>query len=112
MTQKPTSGSSHTHSFPLLTFFKVLRHNRYHLSFFLHSPSHVIALELTLGRAPRSRDPPHKVLMKTLVPTFLINTFSNISSLNEAPPTIDRVSGLHKYSKAFEDMISSCLLKD
>jgi len=57
----------------------------------------ITALELTLGRAPRSRDPPHKVLMKTL---------------NEAPPAIDRESGRYKYSKAFEEMVVSCLVKD
>lgn len=71
------------------------------------------ALELTLGRAPRSRDPPHKVLMKTYVFLILISSgLTHSCSLNEAPPAMDRESGLHKYSKAFEEMVSSCLAKD
>ncbi|KZS96183.1 kinase-like protein [Sistotremastrum niveocremeum HHB9708] len=57
----------------------------------------ITALELTQGRAPRSREPPHKVLMRTL---------------NDAPPTLDRDGGPFKYSKSFQDMIEMCLAKD
>ncbi|PWN89124.1 kinase-like protein, partial [Acaromyces ingoldii] len=57
----------------------------------------ITALELTQGRAPYSRLPPVKVLMKTL---------------QEDPPTLDRTGGAHKYSKVFDDFARLCLQKD
>ncbi|KAF8708957.1 kinase-like protein, partial [Rhizoctonia solani] len=57
----------------------------------------ITALELARGRAPHSRDPPFKVLMKIL---------------QEDAPTLDRDNGAHKYSKAFKEFIDSCLAKD
>jgi len=57
----------------------------------------ITALELAQGRAPRSRDPPYKVLMRTV---------------QEEPPTLDRGGGQFKYSKAFKEVIESCLMKD
>ncbi|KAJ1308531.1 hypothetical protein OPQ81_004232 [Rhizoctonia solani] len=57
----------------------------------------ITALELSRGRAPHSREPPFKVLMKVL---------------QEDAPTLDRDNGTHKYSKAFKDFIDSCLAKD
>ncbi|KDN48151.1 hypothetical protein RSAG8_03167, partial [Rhizoctonia solani AG-8 WAC10335] len=57
----------------------------------------ITALELARGRAPHSRDPPFKVLMKIL---------------QEDAPTLDRDNGTHKYSRAFKEFIDSCLAKD
>ncbi|QRV87884.1 methionine aminopeptidase [Ceratobasidium sp. AG-Ba] len=57
----------------------------------------ITAIELARGRAPHSREPPFKVLMKIL---------------QEASPTIDRENGAHKYSKAFKEFVDSCLEKD
>ncbi|KAK7058327.1 hypothetical protein VNI00_001958 [Paramarasmius palmivorus] len=57
----------------------------------------ITALELTLGRPPRSRESPQKVLLRTI---------------QDAPPTLDRDGGEFKYSKAFQEMIESCLAKD
>ncbi|KAH7343912.1 kinase-like domain-containing protein [Rhizoctonia solani] len=57
----------------------------------------ITALELARGRAPHSRDPPFKVLMKIL---------------QEDAPTLDRDNGTHKYSKAFKEFIDACLAKD
>ncbi|KAF8922251.1 kinase-like domain-containing protein [Mucidula mucida] len=57
----------------------------------------ITALELTQGRPPRSRESPQKVLLKTI---------------QEAPPTLDREGGTFKYSRAFQEMVASCLVKD
>lgn len=57
----------------------------------------ITALELTQGRPPRSRDKPHSVLLHIV---------------RDAPPTLDRAAGVHKYSRAFQEMIASCLNKD
>ncbi|KAF9515387.1 hypothetical protein BS47DRAFT_1256322, partial [Hydnum rufescens UP504] len=57
----------------------------------------ITALELAHGRAPHSLDPPHKALMKTL---------------QNASPTLDRVGGANKYSRALKEIIDSCLSKD
>jgi serine/threonine protein kinase len=57
----------------------------------------ITALELATGHAPFAKFPPMKVLMMTL---------------SNAPPTLDREGGKHKYSKAFKDMIDMCLQKD
>ncbi|ESK98214.1 ste ste20 fray protein kinase [Moniliophthora roreri MCA 2997] len=57
----------------------------------------ITALELSLGRPPRSRESPQKVLLRTI---------------QDAPPTLDREGGQHKYSKGFQEMIESCLVKD
>ncbi|KAI8141504.1 kinase-like domain-containing protein [Fennellomyces sp. T-0311] len=54
----------------------------------------ITALELAKGHAPFAKFPPMKVLMLTL---------------SNDPPTLDRDSTKHKYSKAFKDMID-CLL--
>ncbi|TDL28768.1 kinase-like protein [Rickenella mellea] len=57
----------------------------------------ITAIELTQGRAPRSRETSATVLMKTV---------------NEAPPLFDRQGGQYKYSKAFKEVVESCLAKD
>ncbi|KAK0208447.1 kinase-like domain-containing protein [Desarmillaria ectypa] len=57
----------------------------------------ITALELTQGRPPRSRESPQKVLLKTI---------------QEAAPTLDRDGGTYKYSRAFQEMVESCLVKD
>ncbi|KAJ7225866.1 kinase-like domain-containing protein [Mycena pura] len=57
----------------------------------------ITALELAQGRPPRSREPPQRVLLKTL---------------QEAPPSLDREGGTYKYSRAFKELIDSCLVKD
>ncbi|KAJ7596624.1 kinase-like protein [Mycena floridula] len=57
----------------------------------------ITALELSQGRPPRSRESPQSVLLRTI---------------QDAPPTLDREGGNHKYSKAFQEMVQSCLVKD
>ncbi|KAI0067946.1 kinase-like protein [Artomyces pyxidatus] len=57
----------------------------------------ITALELAQGRAPRSRETPHAVLLQTV---------------QDAPPTLDRDGGVHKYSRAFKEVVEGCLLKD
>ncbi|KAI0044389.1 kinase-like protein, partial [Auriscalpium vulgare] len=57
----------------------------------------ITALELAQGRAPRSRESSHQVLLRTV---------------QDAPPTLDREGGVHKYSRAFKEIIESCLVKD
>ncbi|KDR84840.1 hypothetical protein GALMADRAFT_217914 [Galerina marginata CBS 339.88] len=57
----------------------------------------ITALELTQGRPPRSRESPQKVLLKTI---------------QEDPPTLNREGGTFKYSRAFKEVIDSCLVKD
>lgn len=57
----------------------------------------ITALELAHGRPPRSRETPQRVLLRII---------------QEAPPTLDREGGTFKYSKAFEEMIESCLVKN
>ncbi|KAJ7102285.1 kinase-like domain-containing protein, partial [Mycena belliarum] len=57
----------------------------------------ITALELTQGRPPRSRESPQRVLIKTI---------------QEAPPSLDREGGTFKYSRAFKEIVDSCLVKD
>ncbi|KAJ7139761.1 kinase-like domain-containing protein, partial [Mycena epipterygia] len=57
----------------------------------------ITALELTQGRPPRSRESPQRVLLKTI---------------QEDPPTLDREGGTFKYSRAFKELVDSCLVKD
>ncbi|EIW86406.1 kinase-like protein [Coniophora puteana RWD-64-598 SS2] len=57
----------------------------------------ITAIELTQGRPPRSRDSPHSVLLNTV---------------QGKPPTLDREHGVHQYSRAFKDIVDSCLKKD
>ncbi|KAF8202941.1 STE/STE20/FRAY protein kinase [Pholiota molesta] len=57
----------------------------------------ITALELTQGRPPRSRESPQRVLLRTV---------------QEEPPTLNRDGGVHKYSRAFKEVIDSCLVKD
>lgn len=57
----------------------------------------ITALELSSGRAPHSRLPPVKVLMRTL---------------QDDPPKLDRENGAFKYSKLFDDFVKQCLQKD
>ncbi|GBC02079.1 hypothetical protein RclHR1_04440009 [Rhizophagus clarus] len=57
----------------------------------------ITALELATGNAPFAKYPPLKVIMVTL---------------SKEPPTLDRDSTKHKYTKTFKDMIDMCLHKD
>jgi len=57
----------------------------------------ITALELAQGRPPNSRDPSHKALLKII---------------QDAPPTLDREQAHNKFSKAFSEMVDSCLVKD
>ncbi|KAI8923060.1 kinase-like domain-containing protein [Entophlyctis helioformis] len=57
----------------------------------------ITAIELAYGHAPYAKFPPLKVLMLTL---------------QNEPPTLDRDITKNKYSKAFKEMIDSCLKKD
>ncbi|KAI0304676.1 kinase-like domain-containing protein [Russula brevipes] len=57
----------------------------------------ITALELAQGRAPRSRESSRTVL-------------SHI--VQAAPPTLDREGGVHKYSRAFKEVVERCLVKD
>lgn len=57
----------------------------------------ITAMELATGHAPYAKFPPLKVLMLTL---------------SRDPPTLNRGTCKHKYSKCFKEMIDSCLQKD
>ncbi|EIN13654.1 kinase-like protein [Punctularia strigosozonata HHB-11173 SS5] len=57
----------------------------------------ITAIELAQGRAPRSRESSHRVLLQIV---------------QDAPPTFKREAGPHKYSRAFQEMVESCLNKD
>lgn len=57
----------------------------------------ITALELSMGRPPNSLFAPAKLLSKTVL---------------DASPTLNRQGGRYKYSKAFEDLVNSCLKKD
>ncbi|KXN83614.1 Serine/threonine-protein kinase fray2 [Leucoagaricus sp. SymC.cos] len=57
----------------------------------------ITALELCQGRPPRSRESSKDVLLRII---------------HDAPPTLDREGGTHKYSRAFKELIDSCLEKD
>lgn len=75
---------------------EVLKSNLYDTSADIWSLG-ITALELCYGRPPYSRDPPGTVLRKVL---------------NNEAPTLDRSGGRYKYSKAFKEVIDSCLVKD
>ncbi|KAG2077062.1 kinase-like protein [Suillus decipiens] len=57
----------------------------------------ITAIELTQGRPPRSRESAHDVLLQTV---------------QGKPPKLDSVGGIHQYSRAFKDVVDSCLEKD
>ncbi|KAI0308016.1 kinase-like domain-containing protein [Multifurca ochricompacta] len=57
----------------------------------------ITALELAQGRAPRSRESSRTVLLHIV---------------QAAPPTLDREGGVHKYSRAFKEVVERCLVKD
>lgn len=57
----------------------------------------ITCIELTQGRPPRSRESPHSVLLQIV---------------QGKPPTLDRDSGVHRYSQTFKDIVDACLTKD
>ncbi|KAG9290337.1 hypothetical protein G9A89_007068 [Geosiphon pyriformis] len=57
----------------------------------------ITAIELATGHAPFAKYPPIKVLMLTI---------------SNDPPTLNRDSTKHKYTKSLKEMIDSCLQKD
>ncbi|EAU93402.1 STE/STE20/FRAY protein kinase [Coprinopsis cinerea okayama7 len=57
----------------------------------------ITALELAQGHPPRFRESTQRVLLRTL---------------REEPPTLDRDGGTFKFTRAFKEMIDSCLHKD
>ncbi|GLB36455.1 putative serine/Threonine protein kinases, catalytic domain [Lyophyllum shimeji] len=57
----------------------------------------ITALELSQGRPPKSRETTQRVLMRTI---------------QDEPPTLDREGGTYKYTRAFKEMVDSCLVKD
>lgn len=59
----------------------------------------ITAIELTQGRPPRSRESSHKVLLQTV---------------QDAPPAFSRTGGDGQmtFSRAFAEMVESCLCKD
>ncbi|KAJ3350227.1 hypothetical protein GGF32_004999 [Allomyces javanicus] len=57
----------------------------------------ITCLEMATGHAPLAKFPPVKVMMLTLT---------------NDPPTLDRDTTRHKYSKSFKDFIDQCLQKD
>ncbi|KAH9004231.1 kinase-like protein [Lactarius hatsudake] len=57
----------------------------------------ITALELAQGRAPRSRESSRTVLLQIV---------------QGEPPTLDREGGVHKYSRAFKEVVERCLVKD
>ncbi|CAG8503703.1 4649_t:CDS:10 [Diversispora eburnea] len=57
----------------------------------------ITALELATGHAPFAKFPPLKVILVTL---------------SNDPPTLDRDTTKHKYTKSFKEMIDLCLQKD
>lgn len=57
----------------------------------------ITCIELTQGRPPRSRESPHSVLLQIV---------------QGKPPTLDRESGVHRYSQTFKDIVDACLTKD
>ncbi|KZV70361.1 kinase-like protein [Peniophora sp. CONT] len=57
----------------------------------------ITALELAQGRAPRSRESPNSVLLQTV---------------HSASPTLNREGGVHKYSRAFKEVVDLCLAKE
>ncbi|EPQ61002.1 kinase-like protein, partial [Gloeophyllum trabeum ATCC 11539] len=57
----------------------------------------ITAIELASGRAPRSRESPNQVLLHTV---------------QDPPPRLDRNGGQYQYSKAFEEIVAMCLVKD
>ncbi|TFK57527.1 kinase-like protein, partial [Heliocybe sulcata] len=57
----------------------------------------ITAIELASGRAPRSRESPGQVLLHTV---------------QDPPPRLDRGGGQYQYSKAFEEVVAMCLVKD
>ncbi|KAH0838492.1 kinase-like domain-containing protein [Lanmaoa asiatica] len=57
----------------------------------------ITAIELTQGRPPRSRESAHTVLLQTV---------------QGKPPTLDREGGIHRYSRAFKEIVDACLAKD
>ena len=40
------------------------------------------------------------------------NLIPSVDSVQGAPPTLDREGGVHKYSRAFKEIIERCLAKD
>jgi serine/threonine-protein kinase OSR1/STK39 len=57
----------------------------------------ITAIELTQGRPPCSRESAHTVLLQTV---------------QGKPPTLAREGGVHRYSRAFKEIVDACLTKD
>ncbi|KAG9016379.1 hypothetical protein FRB90_003088, partial [Tulasnella sp. 427] len=58
----------------------------------------ITVIEMCLGRAPGSRERDVKRVL--------------LSTLQNAPPTLDRDAGKFKYSKGLKEFVDSCLMKD
>jgi len=57
----------------------------------------ITAIELAQGRPPRSRESAHTVLLETV---------------QGSSPTLLREGGVHRYSRAFKDIVDACLAKN
>jgi serine/threonine-protein kinase OSR1/STK39 len=74
----------------------------------------ITAIELTQGRPPCSRESAHTVLLQTCVSHHHLDRLSThfLSSVQGKPPTLAREGGVHRYSRAFKEIVDACLTKD
>lgn len=80
----------------------------------------ITAIELAHGRPPQSRESAHAILVQTSVIVLIpsspdpLTTRSSIcpTSVQGKSPTLDREGGVHRYSRAFKEIVDACLAKD